>query len=223
MIYVISRHQTTINQLKNLFGDVTVISEKDLDNIQNSVIVGTLPIDLIAKVTANGNYFINIAIDPNKFAETYGAQYNPKTAEQYIAQNPDMLPYVWRFLLYPPNSVQINEVSVPEIVEIAKKHGGYNYKGSPQFNEGLAKLLGLPNTPKGFPFTPSEKGQFVSMRVLDRNLVVNNGDEFVNAVNSNKIKFYLVNAVAEPINNLQQFVDIVKKLSENRMGMSVSM
>ena len=63
-VVIVSRHPGTINLLKSKFPDAEIISHMTEDSIpENALVIGNLPIEMVAKVLEKGNRFVSVVLN----------------------------------------------------------------------------------------------------------------------------------------------------------------
>ena len=63
-VVIVSRHPATVNLLKSRFPEAEVVSHMTEDNIpENALVIGNLPIEMIAKVLEKGNRFVSVVLN----------------------------------------------------------------------------------------------------------------------------------------------------------------
>lgn len=206
---IVTRHESLVRSLKAVAQDPDIqhVLQAPIDQLSSGdVVIGVLPIDLIKKVVDKTGRFIYVGIDPEKFKQYFGVDYNPKTADQYISQlPPDQLVKLYRFVEY--TKVDIDKVEGFPNVSGKKVF----YKGSPVIAKALesrgAQLVSSPDE-ADMIFTPVEGKPFYSIRFLDRDLIVNTPEEFFKALDEGKVAIMSVNAEVRAV-DLQYVINLL--------------
>lgn len=81
-VVIVSRHPATVNLLKSKYPDAEIISHMTEDNIpSNALVIGNLPIEMIAKVLEKGNRFVSVVL--NIPQELRGKELNEEELKKY--------------------------------------------------------------------------------------------------------------------------------------------
>ena len=82
-VVIVSRHPGTIEYLKRFYPEAEVINHMTENNIpENALVIGNLPIEMIAKVLEKGNRFVSVVL--NVPAELRGKELEEEELKKYM-------------------------------------------------------------------------------------------------------------------------------------------
>lgn len=205
-ILVVTRHQELVQHLSQHLPGANIVHMQELpqDLSSYNIVVGVLPIHLIKQVTDAGKPFIYIGIDPEKYKQITGKEYNPKDA---TATTPEM----YRGVQY--RSVEMKTVSGEEFLAKIEGKKVY-YVGSPVFEQALSKYAQITKDPKSAevfvsPYEGAEK--FYSLTVLDRNKRYTNPEEVIEDIKKGGIRINQVKADIVVLENWEKVITSIRQ------------
>ena len=83
-VVIVSRHKSTVEYLKTIFGNAEVVDHltpEDIEKIKGKIVVGNLPIDMIAELLKNGNRFVLVTLNVPR--ELRGKELSLKEVKKY--------------------------------------------------------------------------------------------------------------------------------------------